>query len=366
MQYLADQSRYNQISYQRCGKSGLKLPAISLGLWHNFGGVDVFENGRAMCRRAFDLGITHFDLANNYGPPPGSAEENFGKIMQLDLAPYRDELVISTKAGYLMWPGPYGEWGSRKYLISSLDQSLKRMKLDYVDIFYSHRPDPGTPLEETMMALDQVVRQGKALYVGISNYPTAMAAEASKILKELGTPCLIHQPKYSMFERWVEGGLLDLLEKEGIGCIPFSPLAQGLLTDKYLNGIPEGSRAAKSWGFLKPEQVEPAIEKVKLLNEIALQRGQTLAQMALVWLLKDPRITSVLIGASSVKQLDDNVAALDNRRFSEAELKKIELILTDGKSDLVYLKKQPTEFPEEKLSSRGDFIQNLAKKFERK
>lgn len=366
MQYLADQSRYNQISYQRCGKSGLKLPAISLGLWHNFGGVDVFENGRAMCRRAFDLGITHFDLANNYGPPPGSAEENFGKIMQLDLAPYRDELVISTKAGYLMWPGPYGEWGSRKYLISSLDQSLKRMKLDYVDIFYSHRPDPATPLEETMMALDQVVRQGKALYVGISNYPTAMAAEASKILKELGTPCLIHQPKYSMFERWVEGGLLDLLEKEGIGCIPFSPLAQGLLTDKYLNGIPEGSRAAKSWGFLKPEQVEPAIEKVKLLNEIALQRGQTLAQMALVWLLKDPRITSVLIGASSVKQLDDNVAALDNRRFSEAELKKIELILTDGKSDLVYLKKQPTEFPEEKLSSRGDFIQNLAKKFERK
>lgn len=366
MQYLADQSRYNQISYQRCGKSGLKLPAISLGLWHNFGGVDVFENGRAMCRRAFDLGITHFDLANNYGPPPGSAEENFGKIMQLDLAPYRDELVISTKAGYLMWPGPYGEWGSRKYLISSLDQSLKRMKLDYVDIFYSHRPDPATPLEETMMALDQVVRQGKALYVGISNYPTAMAAEASKILKELGTPCLIHQPKYSMFERWVEGGLLDLLEKEGIGCIPFSPLAQGLLTDKYLNGIPEGSRAAKSWGFLKPEQVEPAIEKVKLLNEIALQRGQTLAQMALVWLLKDPRVTSVLIGASSVKQLDDNVAALDNRRFSEAELTEIELILTDGKSDLVYLKKQPTEFPEEKLSSRGDFIQNLAKKFERK
>ncbi|MBL7972716.1 MAG: L-glyceraldehyde 3-phosphate reductase [Prolixibacteraceae bacterium] len=366
MQYQANPNRYNQISYKRCGKSGLKLPPISLGLWHNFGGVDVFENGRAMCRRAFDLGITHFDLANNYGPPPGSAEENFGKIMQLDLAPYRDELVISTKAGYLMWPGPYGEWGSRKYLISSLDQSLKRMKLDYVDIFYSHRPDPGTPLEETMMALDQVVRQGKALYVGISNYPAAMAAEASKILKELGTPCLIHQPKYSMFERWVEGGLLDLLEKEGIGCIPFSPLAQGLLTDKYLNGIPEGSRAAKSWGFLKPEQIEPAIEKVKMLNEIALRRGQTLAQMALVWLLKDPRVTSVLIGASSVKQLDDNVAALDNRRFSEAELTEIELILTDGKSDLVYLKKQPTEFPEEKLSSRGDFIQNLAKRFERK
>ncbi|MBL8046996.1 MAG: aldo/keto reductase, partial [Anaerolineales bacterium] len=252
---------------------------------------------------------------NNYGPPPGSAEENFGKIMQLDLAPYRDELVISTKAGYLMWPGPYGEWGSRKYVLSSLDQSLKRMKLDYVDIFYSHRPDPNTPLEETMMALDQAVRQGKALYVGVSNYPADKTAEAARILKSLGTPCLIHQPKYSMFERWVEGGLLDVLGREGIGCIPFSPLAQGLLTDKYLNGIPEGSRASKSWGFLKPEQVGPAIEKVKKLNEIAQKRDQSLAQMALVWLLKDERVTSVLIGASSVAQLDDNVAALKKMEF---------------------------------------------------
>jgi len=331
MMYVADENRYIQIPYNKCGKWGLKLPAISLGLWHNFGGVDVFENGRALCRRAFDLGITHFDLANNYGPPPGSAEENFGKIMQLDLAPYRDELIISTKAGYLMWPGPYGEWGSRKNLLSSLDQSLKRMKLDYVDIFYSHRPDPNTPLEETMMALDHAVRQGKALYAGISNYPAPMAAEASHILKELGTPCLIHQPKYSMFERWVEGGLMDVLENEGIGCIPFSPLAQGLLTNKYLNGIPEGSRAAKSWGFLQPEQVAPAIDKVKLLNEIALKRGQTLAQMALVWLLKDPRITSVLIGASSVAQLNDNVAALNNLKFTEAELQQIESILSNQK-----------------------------------
>ena len=368
MQYLADETRYSGMPYHKCGKWGLKLPAISLGLWHNFGGVDVFENGRAMCRRAFDLGITHFDLANNYGPPPGSAEENFGKIMQLDLAPYRDELIISTKAGYLMWPGPYGEWGSRKNLLSSLNQSLKRMNLDYVDIFYSHRPDPDTPLEETMMALDQAVRQGKALYVGISNYPAPMAAEASRILKELGTPCLIHQPKYSMFERWVEGGLLDVLEKEGIGCIPFSPLAQGLLTNKYLDGIPEGSRAAKSWGFLKPEQVAPAIEKVKMLNEIALQRGQTLAQMALVWLLKDSRVTSVLIGASSVPQLDDNVAALKNMKFSVEELKAIEMILSDGKSDQIIgkVKEIPSSNPDDKTPSRGDFIQNLAKKFEKR
>jgi len=329
MHYSADINRYSQMTYNKCGKWGLKLPAISLGLWHNFGGVDIFENGRAMCRHAFDLGITHFDLANNYGPPPGSAEENFGRIMQLDLAPYRDELIISTKAGYLMWPGPYGEWGSRKYLLSSLDQSLKRMKLGYVDIFYSHRPDPNTPLEETMMALDQAVRQGKALYAGISNYPAEMAAGAFRILKELGTPCLIHQPKYSMFERWVEGGLLDILEKEGIGCISFSPLAQGLLSDKYLNGIPEGSRASKSWGFLKPEQVEPAIEKVKKLNKIALQREQTLAQMALVWLLKDPRVTSVLTGASSVAQIDNNVTALRNNQFTKAELASIEQILSD-------------------------------------
>jgi len=313
--------------YNRCGKWGLKLPAVSLGLWHNFGGVDVFENGRAMLRRAFDMGITHFDLANNYGPPPGSAEENFGKYMQLDFRPYRDELIISTKAGYLMWPGPYGEWGTRKYLLSSLDQSLKRMGLEYVDIFYSHRPDPDTPLEETMMALDQAVRSGKALYAGISNYPADMTKEASRILKQLGTPCLIHQPKYSMFERWIEESLLDVLEEEGIGCIPFSPLAQGLLTDRYLNGIPDGSRASKSWGFLKPHQVGPAIEKVKKLNEIAISRGQSLAQMALAWILKDKRITSVLIGASSVKQLEDNVAMLQNLSFSSEELEAIEKIL---------------------------------------
>ena len=362
--YIADENRYNRMPYNHCGKWGLKLPAISLGLWHNFGGVDVFENGREMCRRAFDLGITHFDLANNYGPPPGSAEENFGKIMQLDLAPYRDELIISTKAGYMMWPGPYGEWGSRKYLLSSLNQSLKRMNLDYVDIFYSHRPDPNTPLEETMMALDQAVRQGKALYAGISNYPAEMAVKASGILKELGTPCLIHQPKYSMFERWVEGGLLDVLGKEGIGCIPFSPLAQGLLTDKYLNGIPEGSRASKSWGFLKSEQVGPALEKVKNLNEIALKRGQTLAQMALVWLLKDPRVTSVLIGASSVAQLEDNVAALNNMKFSPNELVLIEQILSGKKPKIEFSKPEVTS--DNKTPSRGDFLKNLAKKLDKR
>lgn len=369
MSYSANENRYSQMPYNRCGKSGILLPAISLGLWHNFGGVDVFENGRAMCRHAFDLGITHFDLANNYGPPPGSAEENFGKIMKLDLAPYRDELIISTKAGYLMWPGPYGEWGSRKNLLSSLNQSLKRMNLDYVDIFYSHRPDPNTPLEETMMALDQAVRQGKALYAGISNYPAEMAAKASQILKELGTPCLIHQPKYSMFERWVEDGLLDVLEKEGIGCIPFSPLAQGLLTDRYLNGIPEGSRASKSWGFLKPNQVEPAIEKVKKLNHIAQQRGQTLAQMSLVWILKDPRITTVLIGASSVKQLDDNVAALKNMKFTSAELTQIELILSGKKFNAPKeIPKQTVQEPktDDKTPSRSDFIKNLAKRIERR
>ncbi len=327
--YQANNNRYNAMQYNRCGRSGLKLPAVSLGLWHNFGGVDVFENGRAMLRRAFDLGVTHFDLANNYGPPPGSAEENFGKYMAQDFRPYRDELIISTKAGYLMWPGPYGEWGSRKYLMASLDQSLKRMGLEYVDIFYSHRPDPDTPIEETMMALDQAVRSGKALYAGISNYPADMTREAARILRELGTPCLIHQPKYSMFERWVEDELLDVLETEGIGCIPFSPLAQGLLTDRYLNGIPEGSRAAKAWGFLKPNQVKPAIEKVKKLNEIAHEREQSLAQMALAWILKDKRITSVLIGASSVKQLEDNIATLKYLTFSEAELRQIEEILKD-------------------------------------
>ena len=328
MNYLPEYDRYdNKMNYRRCGRSGIKLPEISLGLWHNFGGVDVLENGRAMLRYAFDQGITHFDLANNYGPPPGSAEENFGIIYKKDFLPFREELIISTKAGYLMWPGPYGEWGSRKNLISSLDQSLKRMGLEYVDIFYSHRPDPETPLEETMMALDHAVRSGKALYAGISNYPAELTKKASAILRQLGTPCLIHQPKYSMFERWVENGLLDVVEEEGIGVIAFSPLAQGLLTDRYLDGIPEGSRAAKSWGFLQKEQVEPAILKVRQLNEIAKGRGQSLAQMAIAWLLKDQRVTSVLIGASSVAQLKDNLATRNNLIFSNEELKKIEVIL---------------------------------------
>ncbi|AHW59577.1 L-glyceraldehyde 3-phosphate reductase [Draconibacterium orientale] len=326
MTFVPKESRYDEMLYKRCGKWGLKLPAVSLGLWHNFGGIDVFENGRAMLHRAFDLGITHFDLANNYGPPPGSAEENFGKILKQDFSAYRDELIISSKAGYLMWPGPYGEWGSRKNLLASLDQSLKRMGLEYVDIFYSHRPDPDTPLEETMMALDRAVRSGKALYVGISNYPADMAKEASRILKELGTPCLIHQPRYSMFERWVEDGLLDVLEDEGIGCIPFSPLAQGLLTNKYLKGIPEGSRATREV-FLKKEHVETAHDKIVALNAIAQERGQSLAQMALAWVLRDKRITSVLIGASSVKQIDDNVEMLKKRSFSEEELEAIEKVL---------------------------------------
>ncbi len=328
MSYLPENDRYdNKTNYRRCGNSGLRLPEISLGLWHNFGGVDVLENGRDMLRYAFDNGITHFDLANNYGPPPGSAEENFGVIFGKDFLPYRDELIISTKAGYLMWPGPYGEWGSRKYLLSSLDQSLNRMGLKYVDIFYSHRPDPETPLEETMMALDQAVRSGRALYAGISNYPAELTKKASAILKQLGTPCLIHQPKYSMFERWVEDGLLNVAEDEGIGIIAFSPLAQGLLTNRYLDGIPDGSRAAKSWGFLKKDQVAPAIAKVKQLNEIAIERGQSLAQMAIAWLLKDKRVTSVLIGSSSVAQLKDNLASRNNLSFSETELKKIEEIL---------------------------------------
>lgn len=328
MTYLPKENRYDSMLYNRCGKWGLKLPAVSLGLWHNFGGIDNFENARAMLHRAFDLGITHFDLANNYGPPPGSAEENFGKILKQDFSAYRDELVISSKAGYLMWPGPYGEWGSRKYVLASLDQSLKRLGLDYVDIFYSHRPDPDTPLEETMMALDHAVRSGKALYVGISNYPAGMAKEAAQILKELGTPCLMHQPRYSMFERWVEDGLLDVLEEEGIGCIPFSPLAQGLLTDKYLNGIPEGSRATREV-FLKKEDVKSAHDKIVQLNEIAQNRGQSLAQMALAWILKDKRITSVLIGASSVNQIEDNVAMLQKRSFSEEELEQIEKVLNE-------------------------------------
>lgn len=326
MVYLPQENRYEKMVYNRCGKWGLKLPALSLGLWHNFGGIDVFENGRAMLRRAFDIGITHFDLANNYGPPPGSAEENFGKLLKQDFLPFRDELIISTKAGYLMWPGPYGEWGTRKYLLSSLDQSLKRMGLEYVDIFYSHRPDPDTPLEETMMALDQAVRSGKALYAGISNYPADMTRKASEILKQLGTPCLIHQPKYSMFERWIEDELLDVLEEEGIGCIAFSPLAQGLLTDKYLDGIPVGSRATREI-FLKKNDVDSAHIKIKSLNEIASRRGQSLAQMALSWLLKDKRVTSVLIGASSVQQLNDNAEMLKAGPFSDEELKAIEAVL---------------------------------------
>ena len=328
MNYLPNESRYNSMRYNRSGRSGLKLPAVSLGLWHNFGGVDVFSNSRAMVLRAFDLGITHFDLANNYGPPPGSAEETFGQIMAKDLKPYRDELVISSKAGYWMWEGPYGEWGSRKYLISSLDQSLERMGLDYVDIFYHHRPDPDTPLEETMRALDHIVRSGKALYVGISNYPADKTREAAKILRELGTPCLIHQPVYSMFNRWVEPELLNVLNEEGIGCIPFSPLAQGLLTDRYLGGIPEGSRASKAHGFLKSKDItDEKIDKVRKLNDLAKSREQTLAQMALAWVLRHESMTSVLIGASKVEQIEDAVGTLKRLDFSEDELEKIEGIL---------------------------------------
>lgn len=328
MSYLADADRYTKIPYRRCGRSGLKLPALSLGLWHNFGDVDKIDNSRNMLQLAFNSGITHFDLANNYGPPPGSAEENFGKIFKSDFLQYRDELIISTKAGYNMWEGPYGEWGSKKYLVSSLDQSLKRMGLEYVDIFYHHRPDPDTPLEETMGALDLIVRQGKALYVGISNYQPAEAALAFEILESLGTPCLIHQPKYSMFERWVEGGLLDLLEKKGVGCIPFSPLAQGLLTDKYLKGIPADSRAGRPDGFLQKEEVSASrISQITKLNTIAIGRGQTLAQMALSWLLKDPRVTSVLVGASRPEQLSDSLKCLDNLAFNKAELTEINDIL---------------------------------------
>src|SRR5450755_1638870 len=326
--YVADEKRYDSMQYRRSGRSGIQLPAISLGLWHNFGGVDNFENCRAMLRRAFDLGITHFDLANNYGPPYGSAEETFGQILKKDFLPYRDQLIISTKAGYDMWPGPYGDHGSRKYLLSSLDQSLKRMGLEYVDIFYHHRPDPETPIGESMGALDQIVRQGKALYVGISSYQPEETRKAVKILRELGTPCLIHQPKYSMFERWVEDGLLDTLEKEGVGCISFSPLAQGLLSDKYLKGIPEDSRAAKPHGFLKEEQVTTEkINQIKSLNAIAEKRNQTLAQMALAWLLKDKRVTSVLIGASKPEQLADSLRCLGNLQFSDIELENINQIL---------------------------------------
>jgi L-glyceraldehyde 3-phosphate reductase len=326
--YSANEKRYGKINYQRCGHSGLKLPLISLGLWHNFGGVDIFENGREILRYAFDNGITHFDLANNYGPPPGSAEENFGKILKKDFMPYRDEMIISTKAGYGMWDGPYGDWGSKKYLVSSLDQSLKRMGLDYVDIFYHHRPDPDTPLEETMAALDLIVRQGKALYVGISNYNADETKEAVKILNDLGTPCLINQIRYSMFERWSEEQLLDTAQELGVGIIAFSPLAQGLLTDKYLNGIPENSRAAKSWGFLQKEEVNNALDKIRALNEIAVARGQSLAQMAIAWLLKDKKVTSVLVGASSTSQLEDNLASLDYLTFSSEEINEINDILS--------------------------------------
>ena len=328
MPYLASQTRYDTMKYNRSGRSGLKLPAISLGMWYNFGGVDMLENGRAIARRAFDMGITHFDLANNYGPPPGSAEEIFGLLLKQDFRPYRDELVISTKAGYDMWPGPYGEWGSRKYMLASLDQSLKRMGLEYVDIFYSHRPDPDTPLEETMGALDSAVRQGKALYVGLSNYKPEQTREAARILRGLGTPCLIHQPRYSMLDRWVEQGLLDVLEQEGIGAIVFSPLAQGQLTDRYLSGIPQGARATKTERvWLTPDEINKNMDKVRKLNAIAQARGQKLSQMALAWVLRKPQVTSALIGASSVQQLDDNLAALQNLDFSDDELKKIESIL---------------------------------------
>ena len=328
MPYNASETRYHNMTYKRAGRSGLKLPLISLGFWYNFGGLDSFENGRAIARRAFDMGVTHFDLANNYGPPPGSAEETFGQLMKKDFHPYRDELIISTKAGYDMWPGPYGEWGSRKYLLASLDQSLKRMGLDYVDIFYSHRPDLETPMEETMSALDSAVRQGKALYVGISSYSPDQTREAAKILRQMGTPCLIHQPSYNMFDRWVENGLLNVLEQEGLGAIVFSPLAQGQLTDRYLNGIPAGARATKTdrvW--LTPDDINSNIDKIRKLNDLAQKRGQKLSQMALAWVLRKPQVTSALIGASSVKQLDENLAAINNLSFSKAELDKIEAVL---------------------------------------
>ncbi|WP_455813569.1 L-glyceraldehyde 3-phosphate reductase [Pseudomonas graminis] len=328
MVYQADAQRYETMTYHRCGRSGLKLPAISLGLWHNFGDSTRVDNSRDLLRHAFDNGITHFDLANNYGPPPGSAEENFGRILREDFRAYRDELVLSSKAGYTMWDGPYGDWGSRKYLISSLDQSLKRMGVEYVDIFYHHRPDPETPLEETMTALDHLVRQGKALYVGLSNYPAELVAQAITLLKALGTPCLIHQPKYSMFERAPETGLLDVLADQGVGSIAFSPLAGGMLTDRYLNGIPEDSRAASGSRFLSGDQLTPeTMDKVQRLNALAQRRGQKLSQMALAWVLRGDRVTSVLIGASKTSQIDDAVKMLGNRSFSTDELAEIEGIL---------------------------------------
>ena len=328
MTYIPDFQRYHKMKYRRCGRSGILLPSVSLGLWHNFGDVDIFENFRKIAWKAFDNGITHFDLANNYGPPYGSAEINLGRILRTDFAGYRDELIISTKAGYDMWPGPYGNLGSRKYLLASLDQSLKRMGLEYVDIFYSHRPDPDTPLEETMGALARAVHGGKALYAGISNYPPELAGQAFRILKSTGVPCLIHQPKYSIFNRLVEDGLLNLLENEGVGCIAFSPLAQGLLTDKYLNGIPPGSRAGRPSGALQPDAVTPELlSRVSALNRLAAERGETLAQMAIAWLLKDRRVTSVLVGASRVEQLEENLRALDSAPFSGDELKRIQDIL---------------------------------------
>ncbi|MCC3747637.1 L-glyceraldehyde 3-phosphate reductase [Rouxiella badensis] len=328
MPYQANPARYETMLYRRCGHSGLKLPAVSLGLWHNFGDTSRFETGRELVRHAFDQGITHFDLANNYGPPPGSAEENFGRILREDLLPWRDELIISSKAGYTMWDGPYGDWGSKKYLVASLNQSLKRLGVEYVDIFYHHRPDPHTPLEETMSALDLIVRQGKALYVGLSNYPADLTQKAFDILNKLGTPCLIHQPKYSMFERWVEGGLLDTLQQNGVGSIAFSPLAGGVLTDRYLAGIPEDSRAASGSKFLNPEQITPEkLEKVRKLNEIAQARGQKLSQMALAWVLRGDRVTSVLIGASKTSQIDDAVNSLSNLELSVQEIAAIEDIL---------------------------------------
>lgn len=328
--YTPAPNRYDAMKYNRCGRSGLMLPALSLGLWHNFGSVDQYDNMKAIIYTAFDRGITHFDLANNYGPPTGEAERNFGKILKDGFNAYRDEMIISTKAGYYMWPGPYGEWGSRKYLVASIDQSLQRMGLDYVDIFYSHRPDPNTPMEETMLALDHVVRSGKALYAGISSYDAQQTREAVTILKQLGTPCLIHQPKYSMFVRWVEDGLMDLLGEEGVGCIAFSPLAQGLLTNKYLSGVPAGSRVGRGLtnGAIGEGDITPEVlGKIKELNSIAAARGQSLAQMAIAWLLKDERVTSVLAGASSVAQLEDNIACLNNLSFSADELAAIEMIL---------------------------------------
>jgi L-glyceraldehyde 3-phosphate reductase len=334
MSYVPAPDRYERMQYRRSGRSGLQLPELSLGLWNNFGDDFPFESGRAIVRRAFDLGITHFDLANNYGPPYGSAEENFGRMLAHDLRPYRDELVISTKAGYDMWPGPYGEWGSRKYLLASLDQSLHRMRLEYVDIFYSHRFDPETPLEETMGALDTAVRQGKALYVGISSYSAAKTREAAEILRELGTPLLIHQPSYSMLNRWIEPDLLDVLEQEGVGCIVFSPLAQGMLTDRYLHGIPKGSRASRNATLSPSLLTDETLEKVRALNELAKGRSQTLAQMALAWTLRDPRVTSALAGASSVEQLEANVSALERLDFSDDELAEIDKYATDSDINL--------------------------------